>query len=707
MKELNVESIRKHLQDKEVQERVLRRMREARSRATVTISRAANLFGFSESQLREWEKRGLLQADRTLQPQDGRGHRQYSPEDLDKLALIRELIDQDYGPSEIPSYVDEIWRQIVGNQQEQPVITYDMEVRQAQEQARIPIDRRVELAEAENFWRYFVSQVLRLSLLLICEDVPDTIAGLIVPLQEDVDTSTINEPKDLYKVGSCLIGWLGLNKTFYTFLDAAPTFDFPSDFRIMQLPLKFGSCSPLLVIQRKARTPFLAPGVVETIQKLLQVILAHKPDWQRCFDRGMRDWVYQVIDFDSSPSVKDVALEGLTNIAVELGGKTSDGENRWHFCDLYLPQDSTLPIQQRVLVVRASSKDAPNRGTTTTTLPSRNPGLTSQAYQSGQVIYRPKIASNDPLFAYQDLEPETRSAIAIPVGNRDGLSRAALYVASKEIDAFSLTDQRALRLITRMIEELLSTYQARWQVAGKLADIINYPRVVDPAFRNFLSEGDFIYDLTTLLTEIQERYPKVEERITDTALWQQPGEVLSIIAVDIDNQSNRSLKYGERIARNLSREVGTRLRQQLSLISDPALRRVYHVNADRYYLLLKGMPLDEAKSKAAAFHKLLCGEYHIDATQNTPARLISRENLMPLSNVTVRLGVMSYPYIKLKELLQRHLLQEGVAGVVGLIIDGMAVALELGQKAGGNCIIIWNPDTWDYAELTGASIEVQ
>src|SRR5579884_687854 len=108
MKELNVDSIRRHLQDKEVQERVLRRMREARSRATVTISRAASLFGFSESQLREWEKRRLLQADRTLQPQDGRGHRQYSPEDLDKLALIRELLDQNYSPGEIPSYIDDI-----------------------------------------------------------------------------------------------------------------------------------------------------------------------------------------------------------------------------------------------------------------------------------------------------------------------------------------------------------------------------------------------------------------------------------------------------------------------------------------------------------------------------------------------------------------------------------------------------------------------
>ena len=51
MNEPNVEGIRKYLQNKEVQERVQELMLDARSKATVTISRAANLFDFSESQL--------------------------------------------------------------------------------------------------------------------------------------------------------------------------------------------------------------------------------------------------------------------------------------------------------------------------------------------------------------------------------------------------------------------------------------------------------------------------------------------------------------------------------------------------------------------------------------------------------------------------------------------------------------------------------
>ncbi len=77
MKDLSIEGIRKHLQQKEVQQRVWKRMLDAHSRATVTISRAANLFKFSENQLREWERKGLLQTDRLSLSSEGKGHRQY------------------------------------------------------------------------------------------------------------------------------------------------------------------------------------------------------------------------------------------------------------------------------------------------------------------------------------------------------------------------------------------------------------------------------------------------------------------------------------------------------------------------------------------------------------------------------------------------------------------------------------------------------
>ena len=55
-----------YLQSREVQERLQEKIGEVRAKSTVTISRAAELFEFTENRLRDWEKRGLLSAERAL-----------------------------------------------------------------------------------------------------------------------------------------------------------------------------------------------------------------------------------------------------------------------------------------------------------------------------------------------------------------------------------------------------------------------------------------------------------------------------------------------------------------------------------------------------------------------------------------------------------------------------------------------------------------
>src|SRR6266487_6723384 len=142
MNEPNIERIRKYLQSKEVQERIQKSMQDARSKATVTISRAAGLFNFTESQLREWEKRGLLKTERTALSQDSKtstGHRQFSPDELDKLALIRELMDQGYTLSEIPQNIDDIWKQLVAEQQGQTSSIDSHDIRHVHEVKHVPI----------------------------------------------------------------------------------------------------------------------------------------------------------------------------------------------------------------------------------------------------------------------------------------------------------------------------------------------------------------------------------------------------------------------------------------------------------------------------------------------------------------------------------------------------------------------------------------
>ena len=685
MSDNDIERVKKYLQDKEVQERVTKRMNDARSKATVTISKAAGLFEFSESQLREWEKRGLLKSERTALPEESRtsrGHRQFSPDELDKLALIKELMGQGLTISDIPQNVDDIWEQVTVGKNGQTSNSIQMDGKNFQEAEHLSIDKRVENVDQETFWRYFISQALRLSLLLICENVPNSIAGLVLPLQRDARAPAITDTSELDKSGLCLIGWLSRTRTFYSFLDAAPNFKFPTDFRLESLrPVQKGKTQylPLVVLQRDSKLRPLKEATLETIQRLLELVYRFAESWQPVFDNGMRDWAYQVTDFRSDPTARDVVLDRLMDMVVASGGITPAGQNKWLFCNLFMPQDTSVPLLQRNLVVRANSTNAPAE-VSTMQLSVSHPGLTFKAYQSGHIVYRPNVMPPD--IAYQELEESTHSAIAIPVAGEDGLPIAALYVSSDEINAFSMDDQRALRLISRMIEELFSTYQARRHVMGRLSNMITNPGLVDVSFRGYLSENEFVSDLEELLSEI----------LTQELNEQQAEEMVSFITIDIDKQSDLAAKFGDHVARNLSREVGSRIQGHLRIWSETELRRVYHLSADRYYLFLKGVSLDEARMRAANLQKVLVGEYLIDAKHTSVTRPMIRERLLELPDVTVRLGVCSYAYGKLKEVLGRYSVETTLAETRALLMQNLDESLDLGQREGGNCIISWDPD---------------
>jgi GGDEF domain-containing protein len=678
--------IKEYLQQQEVQERIQRNLQQARSNVTVSISRAASLFGFSESQLREWEKRGLLTSERGAISQAGRGHRQYTTDELSKLAVLQELFKKgNYAPSDIPPDFEILWEHIGGEQYNNQsnhhahVVT-DTTV--SQTSALVPklhIDQRVERAEQEVFWRYFTAQVLRLSLMLICENTPDIFAGLILPLEPDA--RFVSDPQALSTLGEVLIGWQDKSGSFDTFLDSIPSFEHPSDFRIEPLQTAKEETPPLdstmIVIQRKAESLDLTLPLVQTIRQLLRVVYDNVSNWKSAFSHGMRDYLYQATDFRGSINPNDDVLNKLMETIISIGGKSAynTSRNYWRFCCLLLPEDADLPLQKHSLVIRSQSSNSPYKvgvGRVSVEIP----GLSLRAYQSGNIIYRPDISAKDLILAYYEQEQFARSAIALPITKEDGVSIAVLYIASEEPQAFPIETQRVLRLIGIMIEELLLTYQARQQVTGKRTDLLDHPCIVDPAFKTFLTENDFIHDVETLLAT----FLKTGESSTLSE-----GAV-SFIAVDIDNQSTLASQYGDRIARNLSREVGMLLRKHLNLFAEFADKRLYHINADRYYLLLDGMSLEDARTNAEQIRIALQGKYIIDSQH------ISSEKSRLPDEVTVRLGVTSYTYQKIKEILQRYDANTAVAEFRALITQGLDLVLDKGRREGGNVII-----TWDYA----------
>ncbi len=693
MNEPNIERIRKYLQSKEVQERIQKSMQDARSKATVTISRAAGLFNFTESQLREWEKRGLLKTERTALSQDSKtstGHRQFSPDELDKLALIRELMDQGYSLSEIPQNLEDIWQQIVGDKQYSVPTTSGQDNNRAREVEHYPIDTHVDAADEEYFWRFFVSQALRLSLLLLCEEMPGTIAGLFLPLERlerKEPGSRIAFPQDISQAGPSLVGWIGANQAFYAFFESAPTFDYPSDFRIEYLPGWNENIyhAPIIVIQRRARAIAVTEIQVASIQRILELVYTHVNDWLPFFGSGRRDWIEHVTNFGLNPNVTDALLDRMMNAIVELGGE-EHGNSRWKFCNLFLPQEPSLPMHQRTIRVRAHSSHSPAR-LSSIVLTAKQPGLTSRAYQSGQVIYRPHVTPKDTLLSYPDIEESTRSAIAIPLGSADGMVAGAIYIASEGTNAFAPEDQRALRLLTKMLEELLATYQARLFVSGRLSNVIAKPRVVDLSFSEFLSEEDFIDEFESLLNDIL--------RQDDAA--QLEGKEISFIVLNIDKQTPLAIKYGDRAARNLSHEVGMKLQGQLRLQSNPEFRKVYHVGFDQYYLKLPGMPLDDARNLAVQLRQLLRGNYRVDVRRPMSGRPVLPDELLELQDVTVRLGVANFKYSKLKEVLGRYEVGNAVAETRTLILNNFLQSLTRGQEGyGGDCVVSWDHEIWGF-----------
>ncbi len=572
----------------------------------------------------------------------------------------------------------------------------------------------IENARTELFWRYYASHALRLSLTLICDELPNTPAGLILPLQPD-SAPTIHHVEDLPQLGESLVGWLSKTRSSHTLFTPAPSFQYDADYSLLRLavtkndrPLEEPEDNTYIVLDRldrRSKSLSLTAPVVETIRSLLAPLYKSLQELRSYFGPGMRD------ELDPAPNLEsradpDVILDGLAEMVLCLSDQTGRSQGRQPFCCILLPKDHSLPVQQQTLVVRAQSQHSPHKVGGTTISPDKSlNSLGLRAYQSGHVIYRPRVFDIDTSIAHHDVEGPVRSAIALPIGGENGPTIAVLYIASYETEAFSESHQRVLRMVSRMIEAVILTYRARQSVTARLTNAIDRPRSVDPLFEDFLTENEFTNDLEDLLVTLKVQMgewkePKLKEEVSLEVRkeryreWQLTGEVVSFIAVDIDNQSSLATKYGDQVARNLSKAVGLRIQGQQRLSTNPEYRNIYHIHADRFYLLLKGMTLDEARDKAKQLRNVLNGDYRVEARRASAERLMLPERMLELSSVSVRLGVASYPYGKLKEMLQRYRAEAAVADVRTVIIHDLNELLNQGQQEGGNVIISWDIESW-------------
>jgi DNA-binding transcriptional MerR regulator len=679
------ERIKNLLQEEATQRRIQENIERTRLEARVTIGRASELFNVTEAKLREWDKVGLL---RPVRSKDTTGQRQYSLAELSKLAVLRELVDAGLGTADIPINVDEIWREIERTG-----------VQQAQEK-RATIDHRVEEAYEQEFWRYYAAHVLELALTLVCEDALNSVAGLVLPLLQKEPAAVVLDSRLLPTLGPCLICWLTLNNTFHTFFEPIPSFEYISDFRVRGL-VAVDEDEPedptYVVVQRKAPQIALSVPEVRIIRRLLAPLYEYAKDWSNYLGRGFRDVIHTMSRTDNFGQ-PDMFMNRLADMIVQLGGLTESSEPRWRFCTILVPDDLRKPFQLESLVVYAQSKLSPHTiGQTSISPESFNLSLSLRAFQSGRIAYRSTISSEDTVIEYRSLEEPIASAVAIPIGAETGTTDAVMYVTSAFSSAFTEEDQGLLRLMGRIIGELLKTYHVRQQTMMKLSDVVKKPELVDPLFSRFASENAFNRDIEELLSHILDRGPSFDIRdevLYHTEEQDETREAVSFIAVDIDNQSDLANKYGDIPARNLIYALGQRIEEQLKVLFIPSADyRLYHIYSDRYYLMLNHVSLTQARQRAQDLQQAMCVPYKV-IVHTLSEQITSSDMLIELPPVTVRLAVLSYPYAKLYQVMQRYDKKICIPRMRDDIQQYITAGLNEGQRRGGDQIISWyHPDS--------------
>jgi GGDEF domain-containing protein/DNA-binding transcriptional MerR regulator len=715
-KDENINRIRSHLQQRSTQERIQKYMQDARNRATVTTSRAAGMFGFGEQQLRDWEKRKLISTQRvsTSSPEDGKqtlGHRQFNLDELDKLAIIKELISGGgFSSGEIPAMVDVIWREVIATEEQKtPTVSQDEEV---VAEAELPIDRHIKVGRAKLFWRFYVSHALRLSLMLIGEDMPRETIGLLLPLQPDVAHLPVTHIENMHLLGESLVGWLGHSRSSHTMLTRSPHFSFNSDFRIHPLLVmetnrlieESSSEHTHIIMPREARALTLKPEVVETIRALLKPLYEDVEQVRACFGQDMFDVLEPSPDLDNTTMYPDSILDKLADMIVNLGD-SEQGKQRWLFCCILLTRDPSRPLQQRTLVVRAQSQASPHKVGVASVSPNvEMSSLSLRAYQSGQICYRDTVSPEDTVIAFHDVEHNIQSAIAIPVGAEYGEPVAVIYVASEFDRAFSeAQDQRLLRLLGRMVGEVIKSYQTRRQEVERLGLILNHPEVVDDVMGAFNSENKFIHELGSELLLFEAGRQQWERLVSEPATSdehlvevQQEKYALAFIGVDVDHSSSLAAKYGNNAIRNLYREIAQRIKSELaSTFRMYPESKFYHIYADRFVVVLKNITHEQLISKARLLKKSLDVAYKISllSTQQPPP--VHLEEL----KITVRLAVSAYTINTLERLFDEYRGQNSINQVHEAIERSLATELKKGMSDGGNQIRAWNPAIRLYERL--------
>jgi hypothetical protein len=152
--------------------------------------------------------------------------------------------------------------------------------------------------------------------------------------------------------------------------------------------------------------------------------------------------------------------------------------------------------------------------------------------------------------------------------------------------------------------------------------------------------------------------------------------------LDVDNQEGIASRYGDQIMRHLSKTIGLRIQEYIiSLVTRSANCQLYYMYANRFYLILRGFPLEKAREVAAKLRRSLSGNIALKRSEVADSALI-------IPDITVHLAVSSYKREKLHQLLEES---SSVVDISTKISQQLDSGLKQGLDEGGNTIIAFDP----------------
>jgi DNA-binding transcriptional MerR regulator/GGDEF domain-containing protein len=690
-----VQSIQEHLQQPTVQSRLYERLGEVRDKLTLSIGTVSDIVGVSGVQLRYWETLGILSPGRTRYASvtSHPGQRRYGLDDLAKLVVIDELHNRaSYTLSDIAGFLGK-------EQALAKATTIDAPLAWINEPERVQgVEEMISQAEGTIFWNFFLPRVIYHAMLLIFEQTLNFDFRLFLPFGEadgSLEQPEIKSPEDLYKLGEVLLCWHGRDRPLGLFLVKNPVLEFPERYTLLALKSILpsnGDDRPLvgyLAIEKKYVDLLNLSSMNGSLnarhaaKRILAFCQNNAALWQDALTASHNTLLY--LSSESADALlEEHFLKELAEVVVRLGGlDRNTREELWRFCCILQPTDPPAPLMQSRLEVRGKSPKSPHRIGTTIS-PSHKHGLCLLAYMTGTSVRRNNITDMDSSIALREREGNIRSAIAVPVGKL-GRWLGVLYVASDEPEAFSAESQLVLRVIVDVLCEWITSDLARTTTREELTEMIEKPDVVDLLFKEFLTSNDFLSDLEQLLRQIAQG--------NENAF----GEHLSLIAVDVDNLSRFAHTYGDQAAKNGILAVGRRIKDQMNILfSHPRSVTLYRAYGDRFYLLLRGVPLEQAREYSEQLKTALNAKsYRIDLTRFSLEQP-TLPDFMRDFELTTRLGVTGYSYSTLRRYLALNatpgsLPSEATTDWPVLILrDRLARALEdslgLTKDAGGQVV---------------------